>query len=329
MNEEKRWNKNTIQKNLGIALVVICLVTIFNMNQSIKSLQHELSTLRQETNQLQSSLSGQIAGISENVEASLKKENSIISDYSYQVQSDKINRQEMTMPLNLTVRPKEHKDGLKTTFIIETEDGKTISAQGQEGEAYSYTASIVVPMDDYLKLSVTIDDGTLQKSEKLEEIYQIFDSYIMNVDSGLSLASQNFQFNNYKNKLEFGGTIETNISSNFDGSNYPVSGEAQILKNGKAIKTLPIQIEENYRIDTQNETAAQLDAAAASLDGSSITYYTDFNEIIKYNNNDLIEIVVIVKDNYGFQYKQIIHSERIDSDGNTYPTNYSNEVVVD
>ncbi|MEL7654487.1 MAG: hypothetical protein AAGU75_01115, partial [Bacillota bacterium] len=138
MNEEKRWDKNNSLKVLCIVIVVFGLVTIFNMNHSIKNLQQELSMLRQEVNNLHSSISSEISGISGNVEASLKKENSIISDYSYQIQPDKINREEKNIPLNLTVRPKEHKEGLKATFIIETDDGKTFSAQGIEGEAYTY-----------------------------------------------------------------------------------------------------------------------------------------------------------------------------------------------
>ena len=215
MNQEKRWNKDAIQKNLYIVLAIIGVVTIFYLNYSLINLQQELITMRQEVNQLQSSLSSQIAGISgnivgipTNIEESLKKENSIISDYSYQVQSDKIDRKEMTIPLNVTTRPKEHKVGLKTTFIIETKDGKTISTPGKEGEAYSYTASMVVPISDYLRLSVTFDDGTIQKSEKLEDMYQAFDGYIMRVEPGISLSSPDGELSTFSNnKIKFRGAI--------------------------------------------------------------------------------------------------------------------------
>lgn len=336
MNEEKRWDKERIRKTVFIILVAIGLATIIYMIQSIITMEKDISAMRQEIIQLQSSLgsqigaiSGNIGGISANIEASLKKESSIISDYSYQVESDKINRKELTIPLNVTVRPKEYKDGLKATIIIETKDGKTISAQAKEGAAYSYSASMMVPMKDDLRLSVSFDDGTLQKSEMLEEMYQVFEGYIMRAESGVSITSVNSQSNALKHKLTFSGTVDTNVSANIDGSNYPVSGEVQIMKNGVAIKKLPIQFDEDISTGTQNENGAQPEATAAYMAGSSITYCTNFNEVIKFKNNDLIEIRVIVKDNLGYKYIQTIHSERIDDKGMTSPTDFSNEIVVE
>ncbi|MEL7654488.1 MAG: hypothetical protein AAGU75_01120, partial [Bacillota bacterium] len=110
------------------------------------------------------------------------------------------------------------------------------------------------------------------------------------------------------NKLQFNGTIETNLATNADGSNYPVNAVIQITKNGKIIKELPIQIGQEF---------------------GAFTYSTGFDEVVSFKENDLIEIIVVVKDNFGFQYKQNIHSERIDSDGNTNTNSISNEVTVE
>lgn len=326
MNEENRQNKITIQKILIIAVVVIFLVTIWNMNHSMNNLQQEMSVLRQEVNSQQNIVSSQISGISANVEASLKKENSIIADYSYQIQSDKFNREDKTIPLSLTVRPKEHTDGLKTTFILETEDGKIISAPGTEREAFTYTAEVVVPICSYLKLSVALDDGTLQRLERLEELYRPFEGLFMKVDSYISDMTIS---SSGKNKLQFSGTIETTFSSNIDGSNYPVGGEVRIEKNGTVLRRLPIQIDEESGSGAQEANGAPPPAVAEFAAGSSGSYYTRFNETINYKDLDQIEFIVIVKDNNGYQHKQTIHSVWIDKHGNTYPTGISNEVVVE
>lgn len=289
-------------------------------------MQQELSMLRQEVNGLHGSISSEIGNISYNIDSSLKKENSIIADYSYQVQADKINRKEKTIPLSLMVRPKEHKEGLKTTFILETQDGKIITAPGKEGEANTYTASMVVPlsMSDYIKLSVSFDDGTVQRSEKLEDIYQFFDSYIMKVDSTASLSISNQS--DSKHKLRFSGTVDTSITPNADGSNYPVSGEVQIIKNESVIQKLPIPITQEAVSDYGNGAPAP---EVAPIGGSYTTYYTQLNETVTLESNDALKINVIVKDNFGFKYKQIVYSERFDKNGNSVPANYSGEVVIE
>lgn len=324
---QKRLNKSVIQKILVIALVVLCLVIIWNMNQSLDKMQQELSMLRHEINGLRSSISNEIGNISYNIESSLKKENSIIADYSYQVQADKINRKEKTIPLSLMVRPKEHREGVKTTFILETQDGKIITAPGKEGEGSTYTASIVVPlsMSDCIKLSVSFDDGAVQRSEKLEDIYQFFDSYIMKVDSTALLSISGLS--DPKHKLRLDGTIETSITESADGSNYPVGGEVQIFINESVIKKLPIPVAQAAASDYGNGAPAP--EASAPIGGSCTTYYTQLNETVTLESNDALKINVIVKDNLGFKYKQTVYSQQIDKDGNFIPANYSPEVIIE
>ena len=119
----------------------------------------------------------------------------------------------------------------------------------------------------------------------------------------------------------------TTITASNDGSNYPISGEVQIVKNGKAIKKLPIQLETGYNTSIQTVKSTRPETTAAYMAGSCITYYTDLNEEVKYTKNDLIEIMVIVKDNYGYEFKQIVHSDLIDKEGTPNPTYYTDVVA--
>ena len=326
MNEENRLNRNKkeIQNILCVVLAAICLVILFYMNHTMNNMQQELSMLKQEVLQLDSSVSSQIGAISGNIETSLKKESSIVSDYSYQIQAAQINRKEKTVPIQVTVIPKEHKDGLKASFMVETDDGKTIIAPGEEGQAYTYSALISVPITHNLKLSVSFDDGTLQKSEVLENLFEPFESCFMKVDTipaELSVSSSDHQ-------LEYSGTIETTVTPSADGNNYPVSGNVLILKNGKAIKIFPIDFSEmNGSTKQSSETQAQ-NAAEYTTVGSG-TYYTRFNEKINIKNNALIELETVIKDNFGFEYKQTIDSQQIDKDGNVNPVNISRELIVE
>lgn len=327
MEDEKRPDKNKIITTLYTLILVVLLIIIWGMNHAISTMQLQMNQLQQDINNLQSSISSQIDGITSEIDTSLNKANSIISDYSYRVQADKIDRKARTFPMSFTVRPKEDKSGMVATFVIETEDGKTISAPGVKGEASTYTATTVVPISNYLKLSVTFDDGTLQKSEKLEDIYQPFDPYIMKVDSVSSLTSTSSSSGQSKHKIAFGGTIDTTITQSSDGGNYPVDGEIQVFRNEKLAKTIPMQIE-----DVQGNVslpAGEDSSVAAALSGSCTTYCTKFDETFSLKTNEVLKIVTVVKDNYGFRYKQTIYSESFDKDGISNPTNYSGEVYVE
>ena len=70
------------------------------MSHTMKNMQQELTMLRQEVLQMNSSVSSQVDAISGDIEASLKKENSIVSDYSYQIHAAQINRKEKTVPIS-------------------------------------------------------------------------------------------------------------------------------------------------------------------------------------------------------------------------------------
>lgn len=313
-------------KVLAAILLVLFLTSIglnWKMSHKVDQIQQQMDQLQQIVSSQISSVGGQIGSITYNIDESMKKAQSIVADYGYQVQSEKIDRKNRTVPINLTVRPKEDKVGLMATFIIETEDGKTITVPGEKGEANTYVAAAIVPMVNYLKLSVTFDDGTTQKSEKLEDVYQPFDSMIMKVESigswsEISLSNE---------KIRYSGTVDTTITQSADGRNYPVKANIQVLKNGKLKKTIPIEIESAPESSSQAPQEAV--AMAEMTGGTSATYFTQFNESFTLKDNDVLVIRVIVEDNYGFRYTQIIDSESISEDGSFNPTNYSGEVVIE
>jgi hypothetical protein len=304
-----------------LILFLLSVSLIWKMSHRIDQIQIQLDQYQQMvTNQL-NSFNSQIGSIPYNIDESLKKAESIVADYGYKAQPEQIDRKTRTVPIILTVRPKVDKAGLKATFLIETEDGKIITASGKKGEANTYTATALVPIKDYLKLGVTFDDGISQKSEKLEDLYQPFDSIIMKVDSFMS----SYGITQTSDKTVYKGNVETTITKSADGKNYPVKATIQFLKNRKLIKTIPIGLESTYEPTQQ----PQQEAAAVMMGGTSTTYYAELNEELKGKTDTMIEVRVVVEDNYGFRYTQIIDSEMIGKDGSGNTTNYSNEVVIE
>lgn len=329
-NKKENWLNEGIKTKDGwktvvtvlIFLLLIAVVLIWNMNSKMSRIQLQLDQLQQAVNNQASSVSSQIENITNNIDESLKKADSIVADYSYQVQSEKIDRNGRTVPIYLTVRPKEDKAGLTAVFLLETEDGKRFTTSGVKCEGNTYAASMTVPLKDYLKFSVTLDDGTVQSSEKLEDIYHPFDGMIMKVDSIANWSG----ITQTADKITYDGTIETTITQSADGQNYPVKAAVQILKNGKLKKTIPIAID---AVPDSAPRKSDTATTAVMMSGDCTTYYTQFNESYKIKNKDLFEIRVIINDNYGFRYTQIIDSEQIDTEGNFNTSNYSGEVSVE
>lgn len=329
LKERQEFDKAETLKRAGIAIAILCAVAIFGMYFSIMKMQQEISSLSQQINDLQSSISstvgstvsGAVSGISASIDESLKKSNSIIADYSYKAEPDKFNREDKTIPVNLKVTPKEYRDGLTAAFLIDTQNGKTVTVPAVAGENGTYTATVPIPIVDYFKLSAVFDDGTLKKSEKLEDVYSPFSGYVLNVNSNLEeYSAVKKSGSSGKYKFEWSGRTSTNITGSSPGTesdhrSYPVSGELKILKNGKIIDKKPIQFEKNDDIDSSQIMDAY--------------YSTDFKTTISCKANDLIKVMITVEDNHGLKYTQTVDQERVDGSGNMNPVGSPGESIIE
>ena len=75
--------------------------------------------------------------------------------------------------------------------------------------------------------------------------------------------------------------------------------------------------------DIKQSSVTQAQNTAEYAAAGSGTYYNRMNEKINIKNNDLIELKTVIKDNFGFEYMQVIDSQQIDKDGNVNPVNIS------
>jgi len=317
-------------KRIYIVAAILCAIAIFMTCFSVMKMHGEIASLSQQVNDLQNNLSntvnasvsGAVGGISASIDETLKKGNSIIADYSYHVEPDKFNRADRTIPVNFKVTPREYKDGLTAAFLIETKDGKTVTVPAAAGENGIYTAEAPLPIVDFFKLSVVFDDGTLKKSEKLEDVYGPFSGCLLSVNSSLeryTISSKHASKGRYTFALS--GRVVTNITANPSGSEagastYPVSGELKILKNDKVLKKVPVSFEENGEIGVPPE-------------GLNAYYDTAFETKIDCKPDDLLKLVITVTDNYGVTYTQTADQEKIDSDGNMIPIGNPEESIIE
>ena len=84
----------------AVALAALIAVGV-HYNNRINSLSMQVNDLRSQLYNVQNNLSNQIAGISNNVSDILARESSLISQYSYEVKSVNLKKQECTLAFSL------------------------------------------------------------------------------------------------------------------------------------------------------------------------------------------------------------------------------------
>ena len=151
----------------GAAVALAALIAVgVHYNNRINTLSMQVNDLRSQLYNVQNNLSNQIAGISNNVSDILARESSLISQYSYEVKSVNLKKQECTLAFSLL--PKTISEG--TTVIIGVTDHGNSSPLDsyrpgysadltQDGFGYLH-GSVTVPLSDELGVGVNFKHGS-------------------------------------------------------------------------------------------------------------------------------------------------------------------------
>ena len=177
-----------------MALAALIAVGV-HYNNRINTLSMQVNDLRSQLYNVQNNLSNQIAGISNNVSDILARESSLISQYSYEVKSVNLKKQECTLAFSLL--PKTISEG--TTVIIGVTDHGNSSPLDsyrpgysadltQDGFGYLH-GSVTVPLSDELGVGVNFKHDGETQSEELDTIYDLKSQYQPQLKSFLAPIS--------------------------------------------------------------------------------------------------------------------------------------------
>lgn len=178
----------------AMALAALIAVGV-HYNNRINSLSTQVNDLRSQLYNVQNNLSNQIAGISNNVSDILARESSLISQYSYEVKSVNLKKQECTLAFSLL--PKTISEG--TTVIIGVTDHGNSSPLDsyrpgysadltQDGFGYLH-GSVTVPLSDELGVNVNFITNGETQSQELDTISNLKSQYQPQLKSFLSPIS--------------------------------------------------------------------------------------------------------------------------------------------
>jgi len=258
--------------------VIIGALVLFNIF-IIGNIKRETDYNIQRINMEQDRIRREIGDIYSNVDEMLKKQASVIDSYEVAFGED-LNTESFTVPVSISVTPKENTQKLTAELLINDER----YPMSKNGAAFS--ASINAHIFEPFKIIVVLNDDGTEKVETLDEYNDLQYKYILDFYAGFS-GSSSYGSGKYK----YDGDIMLDFIPD-DNS----LGKVKILRyiNG--------ELDDEQEVDMQDKDSAN----------HSVKSVKDEAEL---SANDRIEIYVSVQDKYGFNYKYIVLADEIDSEG--------------
>lgn len=178
----------------AVALAALIAVGA-HYNNRINTLSTQVNDLRSQLYNVQNNLSNQIAGISNNVSDILARESSLISQYSYEVKSVNLKKQECTLAFSLL--PKTiSEDTIVNIGVIDHGNSSPLDSYRpgysadltQDGFGYLH-GSVTVPLSDELGVNVNFMTNGETQSQELDTISNLKSQYQPQLKSFLSPIS--------------------------------------------------------------------------------------------------------------------------------------------
>lgn len=189
-------HKKIIGGAVVAAMALAALIAVgVHYNNRINSLSMQVNDLRSQLYNVQNNLSNQIAGISNNVSDILARESSLISQYSYEVKSVNLKKQECTLAFSLL--PKTISENTIVNIgVIDHGNSSPLDSYRpgysadltQDGFGYLH-GSVTVPLSDELGVNVNFMTNGETQSQELDTISNLKSQYQPQLKSFLSPIS--------------------------------------------------------------------------------------------------------------------------------------------
>lgn len=265
------------KRRVIIGFIVLILLNVWSLLK-IDSLRQDLDSLRGDIYNQYNDMRISLSSINTTVEETLKKQGSILSDFSYSVEG--VDIENKAISINLKGTPKVYKEGLKFYFNYACSNGDSKSVEGKLDKNLNYSAKITVPIRSTVKFGFTLDYGEEVKKEIWEH------EYIDKMEYQLQIMPQDFK-GEYKTKGDeviIDGWIESLI--------YPSSIEGNRVEEALCKIRINEEVIDEIKLEKSNEVSSEYSHYTGALKGN-----------YKLKNGDMLDVLVEVQDTYGFKYK--------------------------
>jgi len=258
----------------------------------LNSLENSMDRSLQENNNTISNLGNEINNIYANVNKMLEKQMSILDTYNVEF-AEEMDSDKLTVPVAVSITPKEYSDGLTATLQINNEN------IAMENEGISFSAYADLNVFENSQIKVILEQDGIKKTETLEEFSDLQNKYLLDIQGGFNGNSS------YRSgKFMYDGEINLFI----------IGSQEDNIEKVSVIKDINGSIIGEQKIE--------------DLSGN---IFIDIDDEVELGASDKFTMYVHAQDKYGLNYKYIIMTYEIDSKGedvNNYPE-WSNGSIVE
>jgi hypothetical protein len=276
-------------KNFNLVILGLLLLNFYTLSK-LSRVTNELENYRQQTERNTNDLRNEINDIYLNVDEKLKKQASILDSYDLKL-GDKLNPKNFTVPVTVTITPKQYSDNLKVSLQLND------ILMPMEKDKASFKVDANAYIFDDLKVKVILEEDGVQKTETLEEYNNLQYKYILDVMAGFNGSSE-FKSNIY----EYDGEVNVNYFGSQDNNIEEVSITTEV--NGNVI--------DEESADASNHINVQVQDKLELKAGEKFALYVN------------------TKDKYGLTYKYIVlfyKASENDEEIRSYPELAGNNLV--
>ena len=249
----------------GAAVALAALIAVgVHYNNRINTLSTQVNDLRSQLYNVQNNLSNQIAGISNNVSDILARESSLISQYSYEVKSVNLKKQECTLAFSLL--PKTISENTIVNIgVIDHGNSSPLDSYRpgysadltQDGFGYLH-GSVTVPLSDELGVNVNFMTNGETQSQELDTISNLKSQYQPQLKSFLAPISY---------ERQAGSEWQYRFTPNNVGA--PLGTISLGALSGSPISSTRLEYKR------ANQLLKRVPLEASYSDGSAVTYVGD------------------------------------------------------
>lgn len=269
-----------MKKNyLYIAIVALILFNVYTINK-VNNIGNLVDRNMQQIQSDQTNIRNEISNIYSNVDEKLKKQASVLDSYDV-VFGDELNTENLTVPVNISVTPKENTGNLTAELLINNE------RYSMNKNETTFTSQINTYVFDSFKMMIVLNDNGTEKIETIVEYDDLQYKYL------LSLYGH------------FAGNTQ------YSSGKYQYDGDIIIDFSGPEVNN-PEKISISKYINGTFIDEQEVDMRGSDRGMHSIHSVKGEAEL---SANDKIEICISVEDKYGLSYKYIVLADEIDSEG--------------
>lgn len=156
---------------LGAAAGLVLLVVLSNLRGELRTMRDQYNNLQSSITNVTYSVDSQIGSIASRVESVLKNQNSLTVSYGAEILSADLAAN--TVTFSAYAAPKTYTEGMTAVFLAD-DGSNAVEVPGQLGENQTFSAQLTCALTDGINISVVFVTGEVRETQLLENYSYLY-----------------------------------------------------------------------------------------------------------------------------------------------------------